>query len=517
MSTRWNRRTTIASLRLQIVGCGVTTVGNFVILKTVIFIPIMLRVLRILMIVSLFISVQLQLKVLVLQLRGSDLIVKCLELDGLLGSDVRLFRSRTFTQAPKPGGGYAINFAPDRSTGVMSVDVNLIPALERALEKLEDPRQVIATAYGLPSLPEGAKFVPGKYLDYMQNKLEGHNLDGSVINHDNLPGAIADLQSTRDSLAKKGNTDPAVLKQLDGTIGSMQAKLDYLDNHKATVLQQTSQATEAGKVAGETSPSAIAGAAKKAGAVANAELPSKIALQNAKSTGELNAVAYDPNYQNPDGTKGANVVMNREDAQAKGLTHYKTDPSTINTVVAGMNDVQNKLNQLAGVVNDPKFAQVQPGIAAQMLAHGHGLSLSFGASGKGASGGIGVDTSMINEKLYQKAVNQANPATRDYVTAMVGAHEAVTQLPRLQTFGKSNRMTESQMEAAQNLLPQPGDGSMASQKMTSLQGMIDPLRKQIPHMPGAETTPSWLEQNKQQRQIIPPMRGSNLGQIVSGR
>jgi hypothetical protein len=61
-------------------------------------------------------------------------------------------------------------------------------------------------------------------------------------------------------------------------------------------------------------------------------------------------------------------------------------------------------------------------------------------------------------------------------------------------------MTEKQMEAAINLLPQPGDWEFAAQKMTSLQGMIDPLRMRIPHMPGAESTPSWLEQ-RQQREI----------------
>jgi len=90
----------------------------------------------------------------------------------------------------------------------------------------------------------------------------------------------------------------------------------------------------------------------------------------------------------------------------------------------------------------------------------------------------------------------------------------------LQTFGKSNRMTQQQMEAAQNLLPQPGDREFASQKMTSLQGMIDPLRKQIPHMPGAEQMPSWLEQRQQQQTQRAPAPaasfGSNLGQWVSG-
>jgi hypothetical protein len=101
---------------------------------------------------------------------------------------------------------------------------------------------------------------------------------------------------------------------------------------------------------------------------------------------------------------------------------------------------------------------------------------------------------------------------------MVGAHEAITQLPRLQTFGQSNRMTEKQMEAAVNLLPQPGDGTMASQKMTSLQGMIDPLRKQIPRMPGASVTPSWLETRQQQQRQQTQTRngGSNLGRVVSG-
>ena len=63
----------------------------------------------------------------------------------------------------------------------------------------------------------------------LQNKLEGHNLDGSVINHDQLPGAIADLQSTYDRMKGAPNADPAVLNQLKSTIGSMQAKLEYFD------------------------------------------------------------------------------------------------------------------------------------------------------------------------------------------------------------------------------------------------------------------------------------------------
>ena len=154
------------------------------------------------------------------------------------------------------------------------------------------------------------------------------------------------------------------------------------------------------------------------------------------------------------------------------------------------------------------MGQVQAGLAAAMLTHGKGINLDIH--------GAGIDTSRINEGWYAEDVAKANQATKDYVTAMVAAHEAITQLPRLQTFGQSNRMTEKQMEAAVNLLPHPGDGAMAAQKMQSLQGMIDPLRKQIPHMPGAESIPSWTEK-RQQQQRQAPSGGSNLGQVVSGQ
>ena len=394
---------------------------------------------------------------------------------------------------------------------------------------LQKYKQLAGVIPGIPAFPgmDKADHVPAGNLDVMTHALGGYMPDGSPMKHEQLTALIPALQSQRDALAKN-NATPYQLQTLDNLIGIYKANekghQDFEDAAAAKVAQQKG-AQKAAEVAAENSPEAIAGAAKKAGAIANAELPAKKALQdnaagNKSDTTNLDSVAYDPNYQNSDGTKGGNVVMSKTDASAKGLTHYKADPSTINTVVAGMNDVQTKLNQLADVANDPnRFGQVQPGIAAQMLAHGHGISLEFGGHGGGASGGIGVDTSLINEKIYQKAVNASNQATRDYVTAMVGAHEAITQLPRLQTFGKSNRMTEKQMEAAQNLLPQPGDGPMASQKMTSLQGMIDPLRKQVPHMPGAEQIPSWRERQQQQKQQAAPATptlGSNLGQWISG-
>lgn len=187
------------------------------------------------------------------------------------------------------------------------------------------------------------------------------------------------------------------------------------------------------------------------------------------------------------------MLLDKATAQQRGLFNYKADPSVINANIAGFNDVQNKLNQLADIATDAeRFSQIQPELAAAILSHGKGITLGIS--------GTSIDTSRVNEALYREDVAKANQATKDYVTAMVAAHEAITQLPRLQTFGKSGRMTQQQMEAAQNMLPHPGDGAvLAAQKMQSLQTTIDPLRKQLPHMPGAELIPSWLE-----RQSKPP-------------
>jgi hypothetical protein len=341
------------------------------------------------------------------------------------------------------------------------------------------------------------KLAPAAATAYYNLK-QGYGADGNVITADKLPGIIASNQAKLDDLGKNGGSD-AQKTLLQGIITKQQAQLDADNKQQSTIAGQKKGAETAAQVAAETSPTAIAGQAQLAGAKANAELPSKIAEQNNAAANaaknkegdstELNAVAFDPNYKNPDGSTGANVVMSKADAAAQGLPHYKADPQKLNALVGGFNDVQNKLNMLASVVNDPKrMGAVQPGVAAAMLEHGKGLQVgAFGTH---------LDTSRVNESLYAEDVKSANQATRDYVTAAIGAHEAITQLPRLQTFGQSSRMTQQQMEAAVNLLPQPGDGPMAHSKMVALQQMLDPLRKQVPRMPGAEQIPSWLEQTK---------------------
>ena len=66
---------------------------------------------------------------------------------------------------------------------------------------------------------------------------------------------------------------------------------------------------------------------------------------------------------------------------------------------------------------------------------GKGITLSVGGGHGGTFGGIEVDTSPINKDLYSRDVIKANQATRDFVSAFIGAHEAIMQFPRLQTFG----------------------------------------------------------------------------------
>ena len=146
-----------------------------------------------------------------------------------------------------------------------------------------------------------------------------------------------------------------------------------------------------------------------------------------KASGQL-VVAYDPTYQNQNGTQGGNVVMSQADAQQKNLQHYKADPSNLNATIGGFNDVQQKINMLAEVANDPsRMGQVQGPLAATFLEHGKGVT--FGAFG------TSIDPSRVNEQLYSEDLRKANQATRDYVAAMGAAHEAITQLPRLRLSG----------------------------------------------------------------------------------
>ncbi|HEY6767999.1 MAG TPA: hypothetical protein VI386_24860 [Candidatus Sulfotelmatobacter sp.] len=145
-----------------------------------------------------------------------------------------------------------------------------------------------ASVYGLPGRDQKQDFVPGKQVDFLNHAMRGLNPNGSPIEHDKLPGAIAALQTQRDAVASGKNVNPAQLNQLDNTIGIMKANLKALDDHAISVKQQTKQA----ELDAENSPQSVAGAANKASAVEAAKQPlelQKIKAQQAIKDGDPNA------------------------------------------------------------------------------------------------------------------------------------------------------------------------------------------------------------------------------------
>jgi len=127
--------------------------------------------------------------------------------------------------------------------------------------------EILAPALGLSPLPPGAQFVPPKSMNELTNMLHGYKRDGSTPNHDDLPGLIGASQAQRDLIAKM-NASPDQLTALDNRIGILKANLKALDEHKTSVLQADENV--------KNSPESIKGAAAKASAVSDAELPNKL-------------------------------------------------------------------------------------------------------------------------------------------------------------------------------------------------------------------------------------------------
>lgn len=128
----------------------------------------------------------------------------------------------------------------------------------------------LAPALGLPGLSPGTDFVPPKQMNMLTNKVNGFDINGSPIKHEDLPGLLSATQTQRDNMAKNGASD-AQLKTLDNMIGIYKANLKSLDDHAASVKQADQQATNNAN----NSPESIAGDAAKAGAIAKAQQPFK--------------------------------------------------------------------------------------------------------------------------------------------------------------------------------------------------------------------------------------------------
>src|SRR5579864_6883403 len=215
---------------------------------------------------------------------------------------------------------------------------------------------MLAPAYGLPPVPPGAQFVPPNLMNMLTNKIHGYEATGpragQTPSHEDLPGKIGALQIQRDQLAKDG-APPQALQALDNTLGIYKANLDALDKHAADVKAKSKQA----ELDVENNPNNQAAAAKGAGLKANAELPSKIALQDNSAANKAQAAstqlgyAYDPKNDQT-------VAVTADEAKAQGLTTFR---KVNQTQIAGdthnasvLNDVSSKTNaviQSAGALD----------------------------------------------------------------------------------------------------------------------------------------------------------------------
>lgn len=183
-----------------------------------------------------------------------------------------------------------------------------------------------------------------------------------------------------------------------------------------------------------------------------------------------------------------------KNAVPAGMTSYPLkDPQALASTVARFNDVQTKVNELADFVNKGGMDHIQPGLVGDAIAEAN-KEMKLGAFG------AEMPTARVNAILDQENYKAMNQQSRDFVRNYAFAREAMTQLPAIQTFGKSNRINDTQLKAALQLLPDhkmAGNTEAAKQQMQALQRILDPLRNSIPKgLPGAVMTPSFLEKNQ---------------------
>jgi hypothetical protein len=186
-------------------------------------------------------------------------------------------------------------------------------------------------------------------------------------------------------------------------------------------------------------------------------------------------------------------VMRKGDLPQGWLQYPLKDPEQLTATIRRTNDVQTKINALANFVQNGGMDHIQPGLVGDAIAEVNN-QIKVGAFG------AELPTARINAILDKENYGAMNKASRDYVRAYGFAREAMTQLPALQSYGKSNRMNETQLKAALQLLPDGRmDSKSAMDQMNALQDVFDPLRKLPKGLPGAGLTPSFREQQQQQR------------------
>lgn len=291
----------------------------------------------------------------------------------------------------------------------------------------------LAPALGLPSLPQGASFVPPKLMNMLTNKVNGFGLDGKPISHQDLPGILGAEQAQRDSLAKNGAT-PAQLKTLDNMIAIHKANLDALDTHEAGVKAKGKQA----ELDVENSPDNVAAAGKKAASVEQAKLnvTNSPANQDAAARGAAAKSSAEQAAKDAASTKmfvgtdkeGNQIAGTHDDlaaAGAQGVT--KLDDDTGKKVV-----VARQLTSPAGL-----FAQIRQDMD------------NLDKKGKLGSSA----TARFNDAMLQKAGSDPDYAplfvhTHLLATALMQAHvgskgssDMMEEFKKLADAGKMNSST----------------------------------------------------------------------------
>ena len=87
------------------------------------------------------------------------------------------------------------NVPPDTRLSADGTSIRAPTDTQKTREGQFQQYKTFGPVFGLPSLPEGAQFVPPRLLDALTHTIQGYALDGTPVNHDILPQRIAAMQS----------------------------------------------------------------------------------------------------------------------------------------------------------------------------------------------------------------------------------------------------------------------------------------------------------------------------------
>jgi hypothetical protein len=228
--------------------------------------------------------------------------------------------------------------------------------------------------------------------------------------------------------------------------------------------------------------------------------PGSVKIADAQASPVIAASKYWNTYNNNQaaiqksdatGATAKNDALAVKAARPPAVKDLAADP---NNVVGGFDALQGRINDVASFVNSPAMSKVDP-VAASRILEAQGVTL--GAHGMGAS--ISLPMGGATAGNLNDYIKNTNPETLEYVNRLKPAYEAISQLPRLQTYGKSSRMSPTQMEAAKQLLPAAYDNQVnAASKLDKLQSTLDDYIRHIPNSGATGVRPSWRAQSRNQ-------------------